>query len=88
MTKQELVCRIDKLNAQIIEAKRKYIDEHSPFKVGDTIELDGMQGIIESIFLSSTCDFEGMWRKYKKDGTLYANVTHLYSFQLSKAKLI
>ena len=88
MTKQELVNRIDNLNAQIAEAKRKYIEEYSPFKVGDTIEYDGMQGIIESITLNSLCDFEGSWRKYKKDGTMYANSTHIYSFQLSEAVLI
>lgn len=70
------------------EAKRKYIEENAPFKVGDIIEFNDMQGIIESITLNVCNEFEGNWRKFKKDGTMFSNPTHLYWFQLAKAKKI
>lgn len=88
MNKKELIERIDNLNAQIKEAKRKYIEEHAPFKVGDVIELNDMQGIIEGITLNACCEFEGDWRKFKKDGTMFTNSNHLYWYQLAKAKKV
>lgn len=88
MTQEGLRAHLEFIDALRAKFLGMHLEQNAPFREWDVIESEGQKGVVVRMLIDGNGDILADWRRIRKDGSYYKEVTRLSGYRVSGAKVL